>query len=168
MRKKINIAVELCHANAKLPKYANDSDSGMDVYTIEDMEIGIGETKIFKTGLKVVIPDGYEIQVRPRSGVSYKTPLRVSNSPGTIDSGYRNEIGIIVTNTSTKHAENYQTSYSLDTKGNIQGVYKIPKGSRIAQIVLQEVPYMNFTIVNSVLDVDSSDRGGGFGSTGIK
>ena len=164
MRKKINVAVELCHPNAKLPKYANDGDAGMDVYTIEDMEIGIRETKIFKTGLKFVIPDGYEIQIRPRSGISFKTPLRISNSPGTIDCSFRDEIGIIITNTSTKS----RGVYSIETKGNIEGVYKIPKGSRIAQIVLQEVPYMNFTIVNSVLDVDSSDRGGGFGSTGIK
>lgn len=161
----VEVFIEVCRDGAILPEYANPGDAGMDVYAAEDITIAPGETAIVPTGLKFAIPEGYEIQVRPRSGISFKTPIRIPNSPGTIDSGYRDELGVIVWNSSDLGASGNST-FSLDEKGNKSGTYIIRKGDRIAQIILQEVPRMSFTKVASVKDI-GSDRGGGFGSTGI-
>ncbi|MGC9310953.1 MAG: dUTP diphosphatase, partial [Candidatus Aenigmatarchaeota archaeon] len=98
-REKIGVFIEFCHPEAKLPKYANPTDAGADIFLVEDVEWKPGETKIVRTGLKVAIPEGWEIQIRPRSGLSFKSPLRLANSIGTIDTGYRNEVGLIVQNT---------------------------------------------------------------------
>ena len=164
---EIEVFIEICREGAVLPSYARPGDAGMDVCAAVDIQIKPGETVIVPTGLKLAIPDGYEIQVRPRSGISYKTPLRLSNSPGTIDSGYRDELGIILTNTSDKSVLRPDDILDISCKGNISGVYRINKGDRIAQIVLQEVPRMKFTVVESVKDI-GNNRGGGFGSTGVR
>jgi dUTP pyrophosphatase len=161
----INVYIEKCRENAKIPSYANEGDAGVDVCSTENVIINPGETKIIKTGLKFAIPKGYEIQVRPRSGISFKTPIRISNSPGTIDSGYRDELGIIITNTSETNINN-STVYKIDSKDNKKGVYKICEGDRIAQLVLSKVPMMNFKVVDSVKSI-GENRGGGFGSTGV-
>jgi len=145
---KINIYVEVCRNDVSLPFYARTGDAGMDVSSAVDICVQPSATAVVPTGLKVAIPVGYEIQVRPRSGLSLKTPLRISNSPGTIDSGYRNEVGIIVTNT------------SLDKP------ICISKGDRIAQFVIQRISEIFFLQVDSVATI-GEDRGGGFGSTGI-
>jgi len=172
--KQIDIYVETCRQEIELPVYANIGDAGMDVKAAEDIEIKASETKIIPTGLKVAIPEGYEIQVRPRSGVSFKTPLRIANSIGTIDSGYRDEVGVIITNTSIP--ENpfnmtfggfHSTQYTIDEKGNKQGTYLIRKGDRIAQLVLNEIPKINWIPIDNVKDI-GTDRQGGFGSTGTK
>ena len=112
----IQIPIELCHPNAKIPAYAKPGDAGMDIYALEDFEVAPGERKIIKTGLKVAIPRGYELQVRPRSGTSVKTALRVANTPGTIDSGYRDEIGVIIENIEPKIKD---IAYVFDNNGNI-------------------------------------------------
>ena len=143
----------------------------MDVCAAEDMLIKPGETVIIPTGLKFAIPDGYEIQVRPRSGISLKTPLRLSNSPGTIDAGYRDELGVLMTNTSPEGGccpsrPAQDEVLTLDSKGNQKGVYRIRKGERIAQLVLAEVPRIHLIQVDKVSEI-GADRGGGFGSTGI-
>jgi dUTP pyrophosphatase len=174
MRKEIEVFIELAEG-IEMPNYAKLGDSGLDIRASEDVYIHPNETKIIPTGIKVAIPDGYEIQVRPRSGLSYNTPLRVSNSPGTIDVGFRSEIGVIMTNTSViKPAESIlegcikqSTEFTIEDKGNCQGIYHIRKGDRICQIVLMEVPYMKLTKVDSVMGI-GVDRGGGFGSTGCK
>lgn len=160
---EVNVYLEICREDAIIPTYANEGDSGMDVYAAEDVLIEPGQTVIVPTGIKLAVPVGYEIQVRPRSGISYKTPLRIANSPGTIDSGYRGELGIIMTNTSEK--SDYPL-IEINSDGNKKGTYKIKKGDRIAQIVLQAVPRINFVKVDCVKDI-GSDRGGGFGSTGV-
>ncbi|MDP4093763.1 MAG: dUTP diphosphatase [Bacillota bacterium] len=165
MAENVNVYIEICREGAVLPEYANPGDAGMDVRAAEEAVIEPGETVIVPTGLKLAIPDGYEVQVRPRSGLSYNTPLRLSNSPGTIDSGYRDELGIIITNTSSIEDAG-DNILSLSQKGNKKGTYRITKGDRIAQIVLQKVPRINFTVVDSVKNI-GSNRGGGFGSTGI-
>jgi dUTP pyrophosphatase len=166
----VEVFVELCREDAILPEYANPGDAGMDVFAAEDIIIEPGQTSIIPTGLKLAIPEGYEIQVRPRSGISLNTPLRIVNSPGTIDSGYRNELGIIMNNSSTIIGEDTvkisSEIFTLESKGNKMGTYKIKKGDRIAQIVLQKVPKIKFIPVKSVKDI-GEDRGGGFGSTGI-
>lgn len=164
---EIEVCIEICREDAVLPSYAKPGDAGMDVCAAVDTSIRPGETVIVPTGLKLAIPEGYEIQVRPRSGISYKTPLRLSNSPGTIDSGYRDELGIIITNTSDKNADSENVTLDIGSKGNKSGVYEIHKGDRIAQIVLQEIPRMKLTVVKSVADI-GNDRGGGFGSTGVR
>jgi len=163
----VEVFVEVCREDAILPRYANPGDAGMDVYAAEEVIVAPGETVVVPTGLKLAIPEGYEIQVRPRSGLSLKTPIRIPNSPGTIDSGYRDELGIIVNNNSDKSlCEEGKPPYTLDEKGNKNGTYIIRKGDRIAQIVLQVVPKMVLTRVSSVKDI-GTNRGGGFGSTGV-
>lgn len=159
----VEIAIEVCRDKVTLPEYKNSGDAGMDVCAAEDIKVEPGATVIVPTGLKFAIPLGYEIQVRPRSGISVNTPLRVTNSPGTIDSGYRGELGIIITNSSDS---GYFKEFTVGTKGNKKGTYIIEKGDRIAQIVLMEVPIIKFKQVKSVLELGQS-RGGGFGSTGV-
>lgn len=83
-KRLIQIPIELCHEDAKIPQYANISDSGMDVYALDDYTINPGETKLIPTGIKLAIPPGYEIQVRPKSGRALKTKIRIPNTPGTI------------------------------------------------------------------------------------
>lgn len=163
--KEVEVAVEICREGVKLPEYQNEWDSGMDVCAAEDVIIKPNETVIVPTGLKLAIPPGYEIQVRPRSGITLRTPLRIANSPGTIDAGYRDELGIIVTNTSAGQGDD-KDCYTVDSTGNKQGIYYIKKGDRIAQLVLQEVPRMKLRVVNSVAGI-GKNRGGGFGSTGV-
>ena len=165
----IQIPIELCHPNANIPAYAKPGDAGMDIYALEDFEVAPGERKIIKTGLKVAIPRGYELQVRPRSGTSVKTALRVANTPGTIDSGYRDEIGVIIENIEPKIKD---IGYDFDDNGNIiiksilhGSVFNVGKGERFAQLVLNEVPSAAFYPVDSVAQI-GENRGGGFGSTG--
>jgi len=164
----IEIPIELCHDNAKIPCYANPTDSGMDIYALEDITIAPGETKLIPTGLKVAIPVGYELQVRPKSGCALKTKLRVANTPGTIDAGYRDEIGIIIDNIDAPIKKIY-----MNDNGTIAGIdhgsaFTIGKGEKFAQLVLCQVNHCAFTQINSVSDVDNDGRKGGFGSTGLK
>ncbi len=164
--KEVEIPIEVCREGTAIPQYQNLWDAGMDVCAAEDIRIGAGETVVVPTGLKFAIPEGYEIQVRPRSGITLRTPLRVSNSPGTIDSGYRDELGIILTNSSDLCSCSTDECFTTNSKGNKMGTYQISRGDRIAQLVLQEVPRMKFRIVKSVAEI-GQDRGGGFGSTGV-
>lgn len=167
-KRYISIPVELCHEKAKIPQYAHVSDSGVDVYALEDITIHPGETVLVPTGIKVALPPGYEIQVRPKSGRALKTKLRVANTPGTIDSGYRDEIKVIIEN-----IEPPIRDITLDDEGKVTSIlhgsdYFIGAGEKFCQLVLSEVPKMSFYRVESVKEVDEIDRGGGFGSTGLK
>ena len=92
----MQIGFKLVHPGAKLPTYAHPGDAGMDVYAVEDVTLYPNTPTLVKTGLVADIPTGYEIQVRPRSGLALKEGITVWNSPGTIDAGYRNEIGVIL------------------------------------------------------------------------
>ena len=167
----IKVPIEKCDDRAKAPTYANTTDSGMDVYALEDITIAPGETKLIPIGIKVALPRGYELQVRPKSGRSLKSKLRIANTPGTIDAGYRDEIGIIVENIEPKIAD---ISYGFNAKGEtvIKSIehgksYTIGKGEKFAQLVLAEIPKASWYKVDSVLEL-GEDRGGGFGSTGLK
>lgn len=167
-KKTILIPLEYCHTDAKMPTYAHMTDSGMDVYALEDITITPGETKLIPTGLKVAIPAGYELQVRPKSGRCLKTKLRIANTPGTIDAGYRDEIGIIVDN-----IEPFIKEAKMDENGRLYEVlfgssHTIGKGEKFAQLVLCEVPKAVFYQVEHVSDVANDGRNGGFGSTGVK
>ena len=170
-KKIIQIPIEKCHEDAKIPVYANLTDAGADLYAIEDIVIAPGETVLVPTGLKVAIPRGYEIQVRPKSGRALKTKMRVANSPGTIDAGYRDEIKVIIDNIEPPFKD---INYHFDDEGKViidsilhGSSYSISKGDKFAQLVLSEVPKMDFVEVESVSKY-TGNRGGGFGSTGIK
>ena len=183
------VYVELCREGVELPQYANIGDAGMDIRAAVETLILPGETAIIPTGLRMAIPTGYELQVRPRSGLSLKTPLRIANTPGTIDSGYRDEVGIIVQNTSARYDNKDKNGkaimnpedeghllgfesiavdpYCVDDKGNKQGKYLIKVGDRIAQVVLARFETISFEQVSDV-KVLGLNRGGGFGHTGTK
>lgn len=170
-KKIIEIPIELME-DAKVPVYARLGDAGLDIYSTEDIEVLPGETKLVHTGLKVAIPRGYELQVRPKSGISLKTKLRVANTPGTIDSGYRDEVCVIIENVDPPIKD---ITYDFDKNGKIiitsiahGSPYTIEKGQKIAQFVLNEVVVANFNTVTSISEVEGEDRGGGFGSTGLK
>jgi dUTP pyrophosphatase len=153
------------------PEYAKEGDSGFDVRAnvdetislapqrlsvrkedgvVTDVELLPAETKVIPTGLFFEIPENYEIQVRSRSGLSAKAQIVVTNSPGTVDSGYRGELKIILTN----HGDKY---------------FHIAKGDRIAQCVFSSVLTKQFVSLEEVSEIsDETDRGaGGFGSTGV-
>lgn len=163
--KKVDIKIELS-GGAAMPVYAHEGDAGLDIRNIEDIVLKPGETILAKTGIKVALPVGYEFQVRPRSGLSLKTNLVICNSPGTIDSNYRGEIGIILKNDSVLESfESYLCEYDINyVKNKLNAIYKIPAGTRIAQLILNEVPVANFIQVESIED-DTERGSGGFGST---
>ena len=132
-----------------LPKYETTGSAGMDLHANIDSEIllkPMGRVLV-KTGLFMALPEGYEAQIRPRSGLAYKKGLTVLNSPGTIDADYRGEIGVILINLSEEP-------------------FIIKDGERIAQMVI--APYTRAELIN-VEVLSSTERGsGGFGSTGEK
>ena len=127
------------------PKYAHEGDAGMDLYSAEELVLRPGEHKLVQTGIRIAVPAGYEMQVRPRSGLAAKHGISVVNAPGTIDSQYRGPVGVILIN----HGKND---------------FEIKKGDRIAQIVLNKFETIDF---HEVEELDDTQRGeGGFGSTG--
>ena len=173
----IQVPIELCHPDAKIPQYAHIDDSGMDIYALDDYTIMPGETKLIPTGFKVALPPGYELQVRPKSGRALKTKLRIANTPGTIDAGYRDEVGVIVENVDPPIRAIHPRSRPLGgdlwesvpiTEGDIEygQAYTIGKGEKFAQLVLSEVPKAAFFRVDKVDEI-GDNRGGGFGSTGV-
>ena len=130
---------------AQLPRYAHASDAGMDVQSAESLVIPAKARALVPTGLVANIPLGYEIQVRPRSGLAFKKGVTVLNAPGTIDAGYRGEIGVLLVNLGDEP-------------------FEIKAGDRIAQLVV--APVLQPEIVEAS-DIDETDRGvAGFGSTG--
>ncbi|PGC57590.1 dUTP diphosphatase [Bacillus wiedmannii] len=146
--------------DVELPKYAKPGDAGFDLVAAEDTIIWPGETKVVQTGLAFEIPPGYELQVRPRSGMTRNTKLRVVL--GTVDSGYRGEVGVIV-----DHIMSKDLGIRFDKeKQEFISASVIEKGTRIAQGVIAPVITAHFVEVDELSD---SERGvGGFGSTGVK
>jgi len=129
------------------PKYAHEGDAGMDIYSAESCILKPGERKVISSGLKVEIPKGYELQIRPRSGLAAKNGISIVNSPGTIDHQYRGIVGVILIN----HG---------------QEPFEVKHGERIAQIVLNKFETMELEESEELSD---TERGaGGFGSTGTK
>ena len=170
-KKYIQIPYEKCREGARMPEYAHIDDSGMDLYALEDYTIHPGETKLIPTGLKFAIPNGYELQIRPKSGRCLKTKLRVANTPATIDAGFRGEVCVIVENV---EAPIQDITYEFDNDGHpvitsiLHGEdHYIHKGEKFAQLVLAEVPKANFYLVDKVME-DTERADGGFGSTGLK
>lgn len=140
------VSFELVHPNAKIPTYAHSTDAGADVYAPEDVVIAPqARGQMVDAGFKMAMMPGWEMQVRPRSGLSYKTTMRIANAPGTIDADYRNNVGILIDNFSDEPIQ-------------------IKAGDRIAQLVLNRVYHFNAKQVDSVDNI-GDNRNGGFGST---
>lgn len=146
---KLDLNFKKSNEDAVTPSYAYPSDSGFDLYSTEEVTIDSLDRKLIPTGIHINIPDGYEIQVRSKSGLALKEGLMVLNSPGTVDQGYTGEIQVIIFNTSNQSK-------------------KINKGQKVAQAVL--CPVVSGKWINFVeqKEIDNKDRNeSGFGSTGI-
>ena len=149
LMRRQTVEVELVSEDAIFPSYAYPTDSGFDLHSTSDLEVGPFGRVLVPTGIKLSFQEGYEIQVRPKSGLAIKQGLTVLNTPGTVDQGYTGEIQVIVFNTN---------NYSVT----------IPKGMKIAQAVLCPVMNGKFVLLKEVENVKDKDRGdNGFGSTGI-
>lgn len=139
------VKIQKLHPDAIIPEYRKHGDSGFDLHCLEDTVVPANSTALLPTGLAFCVPEGFEMQVRMRSGSALKTPLMVANAPGTVDSGYRGEIFIIARNAS-----------STD--------FLVKKGERIAQGVIAPVEKAIFEVVD---ELPPSERGdAAFGSTG--
>ena len=140
------LKIKKVNKEAIIPKYAHKGDAGLDLYSVEDKFLCSGDRCIIKTGIIIELPQGTEAQIRPRSGLAIKHGITLLNTPGTIDEGYRGEIGIIIIN------------HSRDD-------FMITKGMRIAQMVIQKV--LTVDIVEED-ELTISMRGeNGFGSSGV-
>ena len=134
------------HPEAELPAYAHQDDAGMDLQSVEDCIVPRGGRRLVRTGLQMELPPGFDAQVRPRSGLALKHGITVLNTPGTIDAGYRGEVGVILANFGDAD-------------------FSVAKGDRIAQMVVAPVLRAEIAETDAL---DCTDRGtGGFGSTGV-
>ena len=146
---KLELGYTVLNTDAVIPKYNYESDSGFDLHSVEDLEIPPFGRVLVPTGLSFDIKDGYEIQVRSKSGLAIKQGLMVLNSPGTVDNGYTGEVQVIVFNTN---------NYSVI----------IPKGMKVGQAVLCPVVNGKWVNLSEKLEIRNKERGdNGFGSTGI-
>jgi len=144
----VKVLIKKLSKDIKFPNYKTYGSSGLDLIANlnSDLLINVGEKNLVPTGIAVAIPQGYEIQIRPRSGLASRNGITVLNTPGTIDADYRGEIKVILINLGKE-------------------AYKVTKGQRVAQMVLCPVIRAEF---EEVTELPSTERGeGGFGSTGI-
>ena len=144
-----NLIIQIVNkSNNSLPKYETRCSAGMDLkaYTNEPITLQPMERKLIPTGFYISLPEGYEAQIRPRSGLALKHGITVLNSPGTIDADYRGEIGVVLVNLSNEP-------------------FIINNGDRIAQMVINKIEHIGWYVVDVL---DETDRGtGGFGHTGV-
>lgn len=143
---KYLLKIERVNEKAIVPNYAHDGDAGLDLYSIDELALSPGERALIHTGIKIQLPKNTEAQIRPRSGLALKHGISLVNSPGTIDEGYRGEIGIIVIN-----------------HGN--EVFKVEEGMKIAQMVIKPVWRVEVEEVNEMSETDRGAKG--YGSSGI-
>ncbi|MEW8956718.1 dUTP diphosphatase [Clostridium sp.] len=142
----MKLLIEKINEKAIIPFKAHEGDAGMDLFSVEEVTIKPMERKLIHTGIKIGLPKNTEAQIRPRSGLALKHGITVLNTPGTIDEGYRGEIGIILINLSNED-------------------FKVEVGMKVAQMVIKEVLTLE---VEEVSNLTKTKRGeGGFGSTGI-
>lgn len=142
---KFKLKVQKIHSEAIIPNYAHKGDAGLDLYSVEEVKINPSETALIKTGIKIELPPQTEAQVRPRSGLALKYGITVLNTPGTIDEGYRGEIGVVLIN----HGKQ---------------IFAVEKGMKIAQMVVKPVWYVEVDEVEELSETERAE--GGFGSTG--
>lgn len=142
---KFKLKVKKIHSEAIIPNYAHKGDAGLDLYSVEEVKINPSETALIKTGIKIELPPQTEAQVRPRSGLALKHGITVLNTPGTIDEGYRGEIGVILIN----HGKE---------------IFVVEKGMKIAQMIVKPVWHVEVDEVEELSETERAE--GGFGSTG--
>lgn len=142
----LEILVTKLDKDAVIPTYAKSGDAGADLYSTTELVLKPGERALVKTGIAIALPEGFVGLVHPRSGLGLKNGISVVNTPGTIDAGYRGEIGVVLINHDLKES------------------FQVKKGDRIAQLVIQKVENAHF---NLVTELPNSERAsGGYGSTG--
>ena len=141
----MQLRVKRLSSSATLPVRAHPADAGLDLHSAVDLDIPPGETRLVGTGLALELPPGTEAQVRPRSGLALTHSVTVLNTPGTIDEGYRGEVGIILIN----HG---------------QRVFEVRRGMKVAQLVVQPTLAVEIVAVDARSDTSRGERG--FGSTG--
>jgi dUTP pyrophosphatase len=142
----LEILVSKLDNDAVIPTYAKPGDAGADLYSISDLVLTPGERALVKTGIAIALPNGYVGLVHPRSGLGLKNGISVVNTPGTIDAGYRGEIGVVLIN------------------HDLHESFQVKKGDRIAQLVIQKVENAQFKMVDQL--PESERATGGYGSTG--
>lgn len=142
----MKLLVEKINEKAVIPFKAHEGDAGLDLFSIEEITIKPLERKLIHTGIRIQLPKDTEAQIRPRSGLALKNGITVLNTPGTIDEGYRGEIGVILINLSNEE-------------------FKVEVGMKVAQMVIKPVVDVN---IEEVVELTETIRGeGGFGSTGV-
>ena len=141
----MQLRVKRLSPSATLPSRAHPTDAGLDLHAAVDLSIPPGETRLVGTGLALELPSGSEAQVRPRSGLALTHNVTVLNTPGTIDEGYRGEVGVILINHGRR-------------------VFEVRSGMKVAQLVVQPTLDVDVVAVDSLSDTPRGD--GGFGSTG--
>ena len=143
----MKIKIQKINNDAVIPHYVHRGDAGMDLYSVEEVILAAGERKLIGTGLKFEIPMGFELQVRPKSGLAANFGVTVLNAPGTVDSGYRGEVKVILYNSSKND-------------------YQVKRGEKIAQAVIAKYEEAE---IEEATELGETSRGdGGFGSTGLK
>lgn len=142
----MKLKVKLLNKKALLPRYAHPGDAGLDLFSVERKEIAAGGSALIKTGIVIQLPANTEAQVRPRSGLALNHMVTVLNTPGTIDHGYRGEVGVILIN----HGKD---------------AFVVEEGMKIAQMVVQPVLSVDVVQVEELSDTRRGE--GGFGSTGL-
>jgi len=145
--RQLEILISKVNPDAVIPTYAKAGDAGADLYSVQDLVIQPGHRVLVKTGIAIALPTGYVGLVHPRSGLALKNGVSVVNTPGTIDAGYRGEIGVVLIN------------------HDLNESFGVKKGDRIAQLVIQKVENAKFISVDNL--PESERAGGGYGSTGI-
>ena len=144
----MRIEIQLLDPDIEIPNYAKPGDAGLDLRSRIDMSLEPGMRALVPTGLAIAIPEGYVGLVHPRSGLAIKNGISMVNTPGTIDSGYRGEIAVILINHDREET------------------FEIKRGDRIAQLVIQQVEIAELVAVQ---ELPTSQRGvGGFGSSGVR
>lgn len=179
MEETMQLKLKRLHKDAIIPKRANQGDSGVDLYALEKVILMPGVPKLVKTGWAMAIESGWEGQIRSRSGLAVKHGVTVANSPGTIDAGYRGEVGVILMwngynptvrpyyRNSTvewlKEDELHTAGYSIEDE-QIGCGYRVERGDRIAQLIIQRVASPEIIEVDELGDTQRGE--GGFGSSG--
>lgn len=141
----MTLKISRIRPDAVLPRYAHPDDSGLDLFSVDQLTLAPGASALVKTGIRIQLPRGTEAQVRPRSGMALKHGITVLNTPGTVDEGYRGEIGVILINHSP-------------------APFQVTPGMKIAQMVIMPVLRPRIREEDRLSDTDRGE--GGFGSTG--
>lgn len=143
----MNLKVKKLVKNAKVPNYAHKGDAGLDLYAVGYYSVAPGQRTLVKTGIAIELPECAEAQIRPRSGLALKHGITVLNAPGTVDAGYRGEVGVIIIN----HGDE---------------LFEINEGDKIAQMVVKPVYEVEITVVDELSSAERDEKG--FGSSGNK